>query len=112
MPSAGYVSAERDLFEHHLFAREKFCRGYAWDWMIAQARFKDGEISIKGSTVTLLRGQFSHSLRFMAETWGWGKNAVDRFLHRLADEGMIETGTECPWTSTANASSASPPPAA
>lgn len=91
---SGYVRAQRARFNHHLFAKQKFCRGYAWDWMIAQARFTDTQVSINGKTVVLRRGQFSHSIRFMAEAWNWDKAAVDRFIARLKTEAMIETGTE------------------
>lgn len=91
---SGYVRAQRARFSHHLFAREKFCRGYAWDWMVAQARFADGSVSIAGKTVPLKRGQFSHSIRFMAEAWNWDKAAVSRFIARLKSETMIETDTE------------------
>jgi hypothetical protein len=91
---SGYVRAQRGRFAHHLFAREKFCRGYAWDWMVAQARFADCAASIAGKTVCLRRGQFTHSVRFMADVWNWDKAAVARFLARLKTESMIETETD------------------
>ncbi|MBX2989478.1 MAG: hypothetical protein KF802_16435 [Bdellovibrionaceae bacterium] len=42
---------------------------------------------------TLERGQLTHSLRFLAEKWGWEKDAVARFLRQLKTETMIETQT-------------------
>jgi hypothetical protein len=77
-----------------LFAREKFCRGYAWDWLVAEARFNDCKIDANGRTITLRRGQLSHSIRFIASVWNWDKAAVSRFLTRLKTESMIETATE------------------
>jgi hypothetical protein len=91
---SGYLRAQRDRFNHHLFAREKFCRGYAWDWMVAQARFNDCVVDVAGKSVNLKRGQFSHSIRFMAQAWNWDKAAVSRFITRLKTETMIETSTE------------------
>lgn len=91
---SGYVAAQRARFAHHLFAREKFCRGYAWDWMVAQARWEPGPVSIGGRTIVLERGQFTASVRFMADAWNWSKSAVDRFVTRLKSEAMIGTASE------------------
>jgi hypothetical protein len=90
---SGFVKAQRERFDHPLFAREKFCRGYAWDWMIASAAWGDTRIDVKGQIVTLERGQLCYSVRFMAERFGWSKSAVDRFLTRLKSGTMIETAT-------------------
>lgn len=90
----GYVKAQRERFKHPLFRGQKFCRGYAWDWMCAQAAYADREVSVKGKTITLKRGQFCHSIRFMADVFGWDRSASDRFLTRLKTESMIETSTE------------------
>jgi hypothetical protein len=90
-----YVTAQRDRFEHPLFAKEKFCRGYAWDWLVANAIWKrEGhQTEINGKIVTLRRGQLTYAVRFLADKWGWSKSAVDRFLTRLKTEAMIETDT-------------------
>lgn len=90
---SGYVKAYRARFRHHLFEGERFCRGWAWDWMIAQARYEDGRESVGGRTIELRRGQFVASVRGMADTFGWGVATVDRFLTRLRGEGMIGTDT-------------------
>lgn len=89
----GHVRAQRDRFQHPLFAREKFCRGYAWDWLVAQAAWQDTRIMVKGTVVALRRGQLSYSVRFLAERWGWSKSVVDRFLGQLKNETMIGTDT-------------------
>lgn len=89
----GYVRAERDRFKHHLFRAGPWCRGYAWDWMVAQAAWRDHTADINGKTVVLKRGQFYSSVRFMAEKFGWSKSSVDRFLTRLKTETMIGTDT-------------------
>lgn len=91
-----FVFAQRDRFEHHLFRAEKFCRGYAWDWLVAEARWKDATkpIDLKGTKVWLKRGQLTHSTRHIAKVWNWDKAAVSRFIARLKTEAMIETSTE------------------
>lgn len=89
----GYTRAHRDRFDHQLFRTQKFCRGYAWDWLIAHAAFKPHDIEIKGKTIRLERGQLSYSLRYIATAWNWEKDAVSRLLARLKTEAMIETNT-------------------
>jgi hypothetical protein len=74
--------------------RDAFCRRAAWAWLIEEACWADRRVSIKGSTVTLQRGQVGHSLRFMAAAWKWSRSAVERFIERLKTETMIETATD------------------
>ena len=90
----GYTRAHRSRFKHPLFKSQKFCRGYAWDWMVAQAAFKDHIIEIKGKMVRLERGQFSHSMRYMAGKFGWSLGVVQRFINRLETECMIDTAMD------------------
>lgn len=95
---SGYVRAQRARFEHPMFRATKaspYCRGYAWDWLVAYAAWRDTKTLIKGRVVTLRRGQLSFSVRFLAERWAWSKSAVDRFLSQLEAEAMIgtESGT-------------------
>lgn len=91
---SGWNMKPRSRFDHHLFEKEKFCRGYAWDWLCDNAAFKTITIDVKGRSVTLQRGQICHSIRFLATAWNWDKAAVSRFLTRLKTETMIETHTE------------------
>ncbi|WP_170411618.1 hypothetical protein [Ruegeria arenilitoris] len=93
----GFLKVQRNRFNHHLFVNEKFCRGYAWDWLVAQATWKNITVDVSGKSIHLKRGQLCHSIRFIATKWNWSKSAVDRFLTRLRNETMIETaaGTGC-----------------
>lgn len=89
-----YVRAQRARFAHPLFQASKrnpFCQGYAWDWLVANAAWKDHQIRVGGKVVTIRRGQLCHSVRHLGEVWGWSKSAVDRFLLRLQTEEMIGT---------------------
>ena len=62
-------------------------------WMIAEARFEAGTKWIEGRPIALERGQFAASLRFMAQAWGWKKDAVKRLITRFKTATMIETDT-------------------
>lgn len=91
---SGWTKKPRSRFEHHLFHKEKFCRGYAWDWMVDHAAFKNISLDVSGRTVQINRGQLCYSIRYLAAAWNWDKAAVSRFLTRLKTETMIETQTE------------------
>jgi DNA-binding transcriptional regulator YhcF (GntR family) len=90
----GNYMMERGWMEHPLFADEAFSRAQAFEWMISEAAWKEGRKRINGKIITLKRGQFSHSIRFMADKWKWHRARVDRFLKELRFETVIETSSE------------------
>ncbi|MDB5358867.1 MAG: hypothetical protein JWO51_164 [Rhodospirillales bacterium] len=77
-----------------LSENDPFSRREAWIWMVEQAAYAERKISIAGKTVTLVRGQFSHSLRFMAKAWGWEEPKVRRFIGRLKTDALIDAATD------------------
>lgn len=91
---SGFYFMHRGWMDHHLFRGEAFTRAQAWEWMIGEAVWKDTAARIKGQTITLRRGQFSYSIRFMAEAWGWSKSRVERFVNALETETMVTTVNE------------------
>lgn len=91
--SGGVFAVSRGIFDHPLFADEPLTEREAWIWLISEAAWKERTVRAGGHVVTLKRGQCAHSIRFMAEAWGWSKSRVDRFLTRLENGTMI--GTEC-----------------
>ena len=93
MSERGVVAIDRGIFDHACFADEPFTEREAWQWLIMEAAWKKRTRRVGHAVVALERGQLAASLRFMAERWGWSKDKVARFLHRLGDHGMIETST-------------------
>ena len=96
MSELGVFAVDRGVFDHPLFASgEPYSRREAWLWLISEAAWKPRRVDRGGQLIELRRGQLAHSLRFMADVWGWSKSSVDRFLARLKTETMIgtETGT-------------------
>lgn len=87
----GHFSVHRHIWKSEHFADDPFTPREAFIWMISEAYWKDGSKQIKGRPVTIKRGQFSHSVRFMADAWGWSKSKVSRFLMRLETETAIRT---------------------
>ncbi|MEL6362835.1 MAG: hypothetical protein AAFR21_17315 [Pseudomonadota bacterium] len=91
----GYIRHHRSTFDHPCFADEPFTEREAWVWMIMEASYKPRVKRTGRHVANLERGQFSASVRFLAEKWGWTKSKVHRFLERLKNRDMIgtETGT-------------------
>jgi len=67
----------------------EFSERDAWIWMIGEAQWKDGTVNVLGKPVFLKRGQFSASIRFMSQKFGWSKDRVSRFLKRAEIWDMI-----------------------
>lgn len=88
MSERGVFALDRGVFGHGRFADEPFTEREAWIWMIGQAAFRPHCKRVGSIPVTLRRGEFAHSIRFMAEKWQWSATTVRRFLERLAtDDG-------------------------
>lgn len=92
--SGGVFAVSRGVFEHPLFAKEKFTEREAWVWLIREAAWRERRTRAGASLVKLARGECAHSIRFMAEAWQWHRSKVERFLERLKIETMIETRKE------------------
>lgn len=86
---SGFYVMHRGWQNNPILAEKTFSKRDAWIWLIENAAWKETQSRIKGSTVTIERGQLSFSQRFMAEKWGWSKSKVDRFLRLLEAESMI-----------------------
>lgn len=89
----GTFSVDRGVFDHPLFRGEPYSQREAWLWILAEAAFKPTRARFGRLTVPLQRGQFVHSLRFMARAWGWSPERVRRFVALLIAENMLNTGT-------------------
>lgn len=92
---SGY-QMQRGWMDHPLFEGEKYTRAQAWEWMISEAAWKDTIKRLNGNIMPIKRGQFSHSIRFMAERFRWPKSNVSRFIQEIHKEGMIilDNGTK------------------
>lgn len=80
----------RDFWDDPDFSDAAFTDREAWIWLIGAAAWK--ELRTRGSVgapITLGRSEFSFSIRFLAEKWGWSKSAVDRFLAKLEKRDTI-----------------------
>jgi hypothetical protein len=90
MSEFGTYRMARNWQDNAVFLGDLFSRRDAWVWLIEDAAFADRKVNIAGKTVTLHRGQLSHSTRFLAKAWLWSEAAVRRYLTRLKTDAMID----------------------
>lgn len=88
---SGFITLHRDIFHHPLLKNPERFR--AWVWLVANACWKDTDYDLRGTTVTLTRGQICVSRKQLSAQFGWSESAVTRFLTRLKTEQMIEHKT-------------------
>ena len=91
---AGYVAISRSLWSDPDFDDGPMSQREAWIWLIAEAAWKPHKVRRNNAIIELQRGQVAHSIRFIAEAWGWHRARVERFLKALKNRDMIETATE------------------
>lgn len=89
----GYIAVSRAIWEHPLFPDEPMSKREAWLWMLNEAAWRPCTVKTPNGPVSLDRGQFSHSIRYLANKFGWSTNKVQRFLRRIENEHMIGRGT-------------------
>lgn len=88
--SKGFISIERDLWEHPLFMPSEMTEREAWIWMIAQAAWSETRHRVGRELVTVERGSFMATLREMQSAFMWKSDKrVRTFLKTLEKEGMI-----------------------
>lgn len=90
----GFYLLHRGWQDNPVFRGEAFSRRDAFVWMIEEASFKDRKIAAPKGELTLARGQFCHSLRFMAKAWKWEESRVRRFLSSLRAAKIIDAATD------------------
>lgn len=85
MASERWVPIYSRLFDpdHELAGDDPVCQRWAWADICFMAQYKDGTRIFSGKVVTLRRGEFLASLRFLEKRWRWSKNRVARFLKAL-----------------------------
>lgn len=89
MSNAGVFAVDRGVWDHPAFSREPFTEREAWMWLVGAAAWREWRIRANGVPVTLQRGEFCFSVRFLATKWSWLKDRVQRFLVRLKKHDMI-----------------------
>lgn len=91
--NAGYIRLHREIWDSPEFKEGEFSEREAFIWMVSEASWKDRMMPTNHGPLPLKRGQFSASIRFMADRFGWSKDRVFRFLKRLENRDTIATAS-------------------
>lgn len=99
MMGHGYIAIARGILDHPVIgARKPYSRLEAWLWLLLEAAWKPHRVGMSTGyagrgreVIELQRGQLTHSLRFMADKWGWSVKAVRSFLTGLEKGTMVAT---------------------
>lgn len=88
---SGWYAVKRGMLESDLLApKGPFSRAEAWLWMIENAPYADGEVTIKGKAYQTTRGHVYHSIRFLAAKWRWSEKQVRVFIDQLVGAGAVQ----------------------
>lgn len=87
----GWYLMHRGWQKNGMFKDEPFTEREAFEWMISEATYETKTIAFKGNPVKLTRGQLSHSIRHMADEWGWSKSKIESYLNKLKKWDAIRT---------------------
>lgn len=82
-------AVDRGLWTDPDFADEPYSEREAWVWLIGAAAWRESRVRGNAHPVTLVRGEFSFSVRFLAQKFQWTVSRTDRFLHRLLKRDML-----------------------
>lgn len=92
MSERGVFAVDRGIWDHPVLqSKDPFSRREAWLWLLSEATWKERSLYREGRRIVVNRGQLAHSIRFIAEAWGWPKSNVARFLEALKTDTMIGT---------------------
>ena len=85
-----YVKLARRFFEHPFWTRRRvFSQAEAWLDLLSEAAFKPHAMAYGNRILQLRRGEVPHSVRTLAQRWGWSKSAVARFVSVLKAKRMV-----------------------
>lgn len=90
-----FYKMQRGWQESEVFNNELYSERDAWSWMVGATEWRRNPkpISINSKPVKLKRGQITHSLRFLAQKFGWSTGKVDRFIKKLILWEMLKIVT-------------------
>lgn len=87
----GWYVMHRGWMDSEVWDAAPYSEREAFEWMIGSARWEPGLVSILGTPTKLQRGQFSHSLRFMAKRFQWSISKLRCYIEKLSRWNMIST---------------------
>jgi len=90
---SGWISVNRSITSHWVWNSEPYSKGQAWIDLLLHANHTNTKINIKGTILTINRGDQARSMVTLASQWKWSRDKVKRFLCVLESDGMIRQQT-------------------
>lgn len=88
--NSGFILLHRKLRDNFLWQDKPFSKGQAWIDMLFMANHSNNEVLYGNQITVIKRGSFIRSERQLADSWGWSRASVRRFLGLLENRPMIE----------------------
>ena len=85
----GWIVLDRCITDNWIWDDKPFSRGQAWLDLVMRANHKDKKIQMGNEIICIERGSFVTSEAKLAESWGWSRSKVIRFLKLLESDNMI-----------------------
>lgn len=90
MADRGVFAVARSIWDDPDFAAEQFTEREAFMWLVSDAAWAPHKVRGTGKhPITVERGEFSHSVRFLGDQWRWDKDRVARFILKLLKRDII-----------------------
>src|ERR1700738_2685563 len=94
MSNNGVFAVARAIWDVGDFGDEPYTERQAFLWLIGAAAWKEQKVQCKNGrsccSITLQRGEFCFSERFLAKKWKWSNSRVTRFLDKLEQRGILQ----------------------
>lgn len=91
---SGFITLDRALWDHPIFAKSPMTELEAFAWMVKTAAWADTKHRIGVDLVDVLRGSFMITLREMQAAFMWQSDKkVRNFLKKLENHGIISVLT-------------------
>jgi hypothetical protein len=91
---SGFISIERKLWEHPVFAPSPMTEREAWMWMLAKAAWAETPPRVGSEIIEIPRGSFMTTLRELQAAFIWGSDKkVRNYLKKLENHGMVAGAT-------------------
>lgn len=91
---SGYISLYRSIQNNFLWDDKPFARGQAWIDLLLKASYEDREFLFNGQLVKLEEGELITSINKLADSWGWSRGKVRRYLEWLKSASMVSYQTD------------------
>jgi len=88
----GWFAVSRMIFDHHMIGihNRAYTKFEAWLWMCGNANWRERTITVKGTEMTLCRGDLLGARSYLASVWKWTPKQVRGFLDKLEAADMAK----------------------